>query len=89
MDHQQLIELLQATLRTVLAMSLPVLLGAMGVGLVVGLLQAVTQIQDQSLPIVFKLLVVIGILVLLGPTLVAPLVQLSERMLDSLPVLIR
>ena len=89
MDHQQLIELLQATLRTVLAMSLPVLLGAMGVGLVVSLLQAVTQIQDQSLPIVFKLLVVIGILVLLGPTLVAPLVQLSERMLDSLPVLIR
>lgn len=89
MNHAALIGQLQSTLGIVLVMALPPLLGAMAVGLVVGILQAVTQIQDQSLPIAFKLLVVIVILALAGPLLVVPLVRQSGQLFDSFPVMTR
>lgn len=89
MAHNALIGQLQAMLGIVLLMALPPLLAAMAVGLVVGILQAVTQVQDQSLPIAFKLLVVIVILALAGPLLVMPLVRLSGQLFDSFPAMTR
>jgi len=85
----ELIAQLQSMLGIVLVMCLPPLLGAMAVGLIVGVLQAVTQVQDQSLPIAFKLLVVIAILALAGPLLVVPLVRSSSQLLDSFPAMTR
>jgi len=89
MTQDALINQLHAMLSMVLLMSLPPLLGAMAVGLVIGILQAVTQIQDQSLPIAFKLLAVILIVVLAGPLLVAPLVRQSGQLFDSFPTMTR
>lgn len=89
MQHQALIEQLQSMLGVVLVMALPPLLGAMAVGLLVGVLQAITQVQDQSLPVAFKLLVVIVILALAGPLLVVPLVRLSGQLFDSFPAMTR
>ena len=66
MTENALIDQLHAMVSVVLIISLPPLLGAIAVGLVIGILQAVTQVQDQSLPIAFKLLAVIMILVLFG-----------------------
>ncbi len=89
MQHTVLLEQLQATLSIVLFMSLPPLISAMAVGLVVGVLQAVTQVQDQSLPIAFKLLVVIVVLVFGGPLLVVPLVRQSEQLFDGFATMTR
>jgi len=89
MQHAVLLEQLQATLSIVLFMSLPPLISAMTVGLVVGILQAVTQVQDQSLPIAFKLLVVIVVLVFGGPLLVVPLVRQSEQLFDGFATMTR
>ncbi len=89
MTQDALINQLHGMLGIVLLMSLPPLLGAMAVGLVIGILQAVTQVQDQSLPIAFKLLAVILILVLAGPLLVAPLVRQSGQLFDSFPAMTR
>ncbi len=87
MTQSVLISQLHAMLGIVLLLSLPPLLGALAVGLVIGILQAVTQIQDQSLPVAFKLLVVIVIMVLFGPLLVAPLVSRSSQLFDSFPTM--
>ena len=89
MQHQALIEQLQSMLSIVLIMSLPPLGAAMVVGLIVGVLQAVTQVQDQSLPVAFKLLAVIAILALAGPLLVVPLVELSGQLFDGFPAMTR
>lgn len=89
MTHPDLIAQLQAMLGIVLVMALPPLLAAMAVGLIVGILQAVTQVQDQSLPIAFKLLAVIAILALAGPLLVQPLVRLSGQLFDGFPAMTR
>jgi type III secretion protein S len=89
MQHDALLTQLQAMLSIVLYMALPPLLGAMAVGLVVGILQAVTQVQDQSLPITFKLLIVIVILALAGPLLTLPLVRQTEQIFDAFPAMTR
>lgn len=89
MAHSEIITQLESMLGIVLLMSLPPLLAAMAVGLIVGILQAVTQVQDQSLPIAFKLLVVIAILALAGQALVTPLVRLSSQLFDGFPAMTR
>ncbi len=87
--HDALLSQLQATLELVLYMALPPLLAAMAVGLVVGILQAVTQVQDQSLPMTFKLLAVILVLALGGPMLAVPLVRQASQLFDSFPTMTR
>lgn len=89
MAHDALLAQLQTMLGLVLYMSLPPLLGAMAVGLIVGILQAVTQVQDQSLPMTFKLLAVILVLTLGGPVLVVPLVRQASQLFDGFPTMTR
>ena len=50
--------LLAQMLYLTLLLSMPVILVAAGVGLVMALLQALTQIQEQTLPVAVKLLAV-------------------------------
>lgn len=49
--------------------SLPILLTAMGVGMLIGILQTATSIQEQTLTFIPKLLAVVAVLMLLGPWL--------------------
>lgn len=87
--HGALLDQFTTTLNIVLYMALPPLVSAMVVGLTVGLLQAVTQVQDQSLPVVFKLLTVIAVIAFVGPLLVVPLAQQSVQLFDNFPMLTR
>jgi type III secretion protein S len=87
MTQTALIDQLVAMLGIVLLLTLPPLIAAMAVGLIVGVLQAVTQVQDQSLPVAIKLLVVIIVLMFAGPLLVQPLVRQSSLLFDSFPTM--
>lgn len=49
--------------------SLPILLTAMGVGMLIGILQTATSIQEQTLTFIPKLLAVVAVLMILGPWL--------------------
>ena len=64
---------LRDTLWVVLKLGGPLLIAALLVGLVVSLLQAVTQINEPTLVFVPKLLVLFGSLALLGPFMVSTL----------------
>ncbi|MCX2561143.1 flagellar biosynthetic protein FliQ [Acetobacter farinalis] len=86
---EQLVFHFQSTLSLVLYLALLPLLAAMAVGLVVGILQAVTQVQDQSLPMTFKLLTVILLLLFGGSLLAVPLEREAAEVFDSFPTLTR
>jgi type III secretion protein S len=73
----------------VMLLSAPVLGVATVVGLVIGLLQAVTQIQDQTLPLAVKLMVVWVMLLFIGPLVAQPLLRQTERLLTDFPALTR
>jgi flagellar biosynthetic protein FliQ len=71
----------------VLLVSAPPLLASLVVGLLVGVLQAATQIQDQTLVFVPKLVVVVGVIAALGPLLGAQLLRFTQALLLAIPSL--
>jgi type III secretion protein S len=62
---------------------LVLLLSAPALG--VGLLQALTQIQDQTLPQAVKLVAVLLVLIVTGPLLGGEVADLAGQMLDRFP----
>ena len=89
MSEADLIHETHVALVIVLIMSLPPLIAAAIVGLMIGLLQAVTQIQDQTLSLVFKLLAVMLTLMVVGPLLLGPLLDQTEHLLAEFPAMTR
>jgi flagellar biosynthetic protein FliQ len=71
----------------VLLLSAPPLLASLAVGLVVGVLQAATQIQDQTLMFVPKLATVVLVLIALGPLLGAQILRFTQALLLAIPAL--
>jgi flagellar biosynthetic protein FliQ len=66
MDSNLVLHLGQEALKTGLLLAAPVLVVALLVGLLAGLIQAVTSIRDMTLTIVPKLLAVGGVTLLFG-----------------------
>jgi type III secretion protein S len=69
----------------VLVVSGPPLLAALAVGLVAGILQAATQVQDQSLAVVPRLAAVLVALGFAGPWIGARVVRFAAACLDLVP----
>lgn len=64
---ETIIDLARSTLWLTIHLSLPILLAALIIGLGIGLIQAMTQVQEPTLVFVPKLLVVIGLITALLP----------------------
>lgn len=67
MSEEAIIDLLREAFLVALKLSAPLLLVSLGVGLLISLFQAATQIHEQTLTFVPKLIVVGVILILLAP----------------------
>jgi flagellar biosynthetic protein FliQ len=65
----------------------PMLIGAMVVGLLVSIFQAVTQIQEQSLTLIPKIAVIAVIAVVLGPWMLDQLVAYTTNLYAAIPSL--
>jgi flagellar biosynthetic protein FliQ len=67
----------------------PILLIALVVGLVVGVLQAATQINEASISFVAKLIAISGGFVVLGPWILQQLVDYTVRSIESISTIVR
>lgn len=85
MSDDIFLSLMQNALWTALLVSAPALLVAIMVGFGVGLLQALTQIQDQTLPQAVKLVAVLLVLIIAGPLLAGPVVNITDQVLNNFP----
>ena len=66
MDTGQVADLLRDAVGVALKLASPMLLLAMIVGVVVAIFQAVTQIHEQTIGFVLKLIVVVAVLLVAG-----------------------
>ncbi len=66
MDTGQVADLLRDAIGIALRLASPMLLLAMGVGVIVAIFQAVTQIHEQTIGFVLKLIVVVAVLLVAG-----------------------
>jgi flagellar biosynthetic protein FliQ len=80
-----LLHLGREALLLVLLVSAPPLGAALLVGLVVGVLQAATQVQEQSLAVVPRLAAVLAALALTAPWIGARVVRFATECLELVP----
>ncbi len=85
MSTAELTRLTAETLYLVLLVSAPALLVSLAVGLTIGLLQAVTQVQEQTLSFVPKLTAVAIALAVSGGWMAGELVTFTESLWSSIP----
>lgn len=88
MDQDTVINLASQAMSLAFKVAGPLLLGAMAVGLLVSIFQAVTQIQEQSLTLIPKIAAIAVIVVLLGPWMLDQLVLYTTNLYSAIPTLV-
>lgn len=88
MTAQMVLTLGRDALTLLLMIAMPVLGVVMGVGLMVSIFQAVTQIHEATLAFVPKLIAAIVVFAIAGPWMLSTLVDFLRRTLESIPTVI-
>lgn len=84
MTSESVITLAEQGIYTILIVSGPLLLIALVVGLIISIFQATTQIQEQTLAFVPKILAVLVGMIVFGPWMVSHMVQYAENIFSNL-----
>lgn len=80
MPFDQAIQLVRETLTLMLLLAAPILLVALVVGLVISVIQAATQLQEQTLSFVPKILGMGAVAIITAPWLFMKIMDFSARM---------
>jgi flagellar biosynthetic protein FliQ len=89
MENEFVIEVVNEAIKVALMLSAPMLIGALLVGVVVSIFQAVTQINEQTLSFIPKILVIIAALVIFSPWMMETMVSYTRDLFLSIPELVR
>ncbi len=82
MDSDTAMQLLSEMLFAAIKISAPFLLVTLVVGLLISILQVVTQVQEMTLTFVPKVLSVFAVCVLFGAWVISVMVELAQRMFE-------
>lgn len=88
MTPDMVINLAEQSIYTIMIISAPMLLIALAVGLLVSVFQAMTQIQEQTLAFIPKILAVFISIVVFGPWMLTMLLDFTRDLFQNLPNLI-
>ncbi|PIP94839.1 MAG: flagellar biosynthetic protein FliQ [Bdellovibrio sp. CG12_big_fil_rev_8_21_14_0_65_39_13] len=81
-------EITNQAIKVTLYVSSPMLIGALVIGIIVSLFQAVTQINEQTLSFIPKILVIVGALVIFAPWMSETLTSFTRELIINIPNLI-
>ncbi len=79
------VQLLADVLWNAMLISAPLLLATLAIGLLISIMQAVTQIQEMSLSTIPKIVVAILVLVVAGPWMMKRLLAFSASLIGKIP----
>ena len=89
MSQNEVATIIQDAVLTILTVSLPLLGIGLVVGLLISILQATTQINEQTIVFVTKILSVFGALILFGPWMLTQLQEFTLRIYGYILTLLR
>ena len=79
MDTGQVADLMREAVNIVIKLASPMLLLSMAVGVLLAIFQAVTQIHEQTIGFVLKLVVIISVLLLAGGWMMDNLLDFTRQ----------
>ena len=84
MNEVEVLDISREAIFTLIKVVSPVLLVALFIGLIIGIFQALTQIQEMTLAFVPKILGVFFMLILLFPFMLNQMRMLSDTLFDKI-----
>jgi flagellar biosynthetic protein FliQ len=88
MSPDTVIDLSQKTLYLIALIAAPMLLSALAIGLLIGMFQAATSINEQTLSFIPKLLVLLLSILVAGPWMLNLLINFTRQLYLDIPGLI-
>jgi flagellar biosynthetic protein FliQ len=88
MDQDVVISLATQAMSLALKISMPLLGVGLLVGVVISIIQAVTQIQEQTLAFIPKVLAMAAVLVIGGPWMLNQLLAYTAELWQSIPSMV-
>mgnify|MGYP001556761883 CR=1 FL=1 len=85
MDNGFVVEITNQAVKVTLMLAAPMLIGALLVGILVSLFQAVTQINEQTLSFIPKILVIVIAMVIASPWMMETLTSFTQELYTSIP----
>ena len=85
MTMSYIMSFFQEAITLALMLSLPPLILGLIVGLAIAVFQAVTQVNEQTLVIVPKMVAIIGAILLFGNWMLSQIVSYTIRIFNSIP----
>lgn len=85
MSQNEVLYLAKEALGTALLVGGPILAAGLLIGLVVSIFQAMTQIQEQTLSFIPKILAIVAVMLFLGPWMLNVLTTYTINLLSQLP----
>jgi type III secretion protein S len=89
MDQAFTIDITAHALTLVLILSMPPIVLSTVVGLLISLIQALTQVQEQTLSFAIKLIVVTVVIIAMAPWAASEMFKFTENIFDMIPSLHR
>ncbi len=87
MTQIMVLDIMKKAFFTIMIVSGPILIIALVVGLFISILQATTQVQEQTLSFVPKILAVIFGLIIFGNFMLNKLISLTMQLYELIPML--
>jgi flagellar biosynthesis protein FliQ len=88
MNQDVVVSLTMDAIALALKIAMPMLMVGLIVGLVISVFQAVTQIQEQTLAFIPKVLALIAVMVIAGPWMLGQLEVYTTSLYSSIPDLV-
>ncbi|MGA7705375.1 MAG: flagellar biosynthesis protein FliQ [Solirubrobacteraceae bacterium] len=88
MNQDTVVNLAAQAMSLSLKIAGPLLLVGLVAGLAVSIFQAVTQIQEQSLTLIPKIIGVAAVIVLLGPWMLGQIVSYTAALYTAIPTMV-
>lgn len=82
MDQAEVITVLQDAVTTILTVAAPMLIAGMVVGIIVSIFQAMTQINEQTLAFVPKIVAILLVLLFFAGSMLTNLTEFTNRMYE-------
>lgn len=89
MNEEMVMNLASEAIKTTIYLAGPMLLAAMLIGIVVSVLQAVTQINESTLTFIPKMVAVVLVLVVMAPWMMEMLQQYATEVLSQAGEMVR
>ena len=80
MDQAEIITVMQDAVTTILTVAAPIMIVAMVVGVVISIFQATTQINEQTLAFVPKIVAILLTMLVFGGMMLSNMTEFSARM---------